>query len=232
MTMNFLSARWQHLLLANYSLHPDVLAPFVPDGTKIDVFDGHVFVSLVAFMFERTRVLGLPIPYHIDFEEVNLRFYVTPISDPARRAVTLIQEIVPRKAIPLIANTFFAENYVALPMSHETGESQYSYSWSKGVTHTISGRITGQLALPEAGSIGEFITEHYWGYAKGAKRTLEYRVTHPQWKCCELDEFDISVDFAQTYGKEFGFLSQQQPYNVLYAVGSEVQVSFPKVLAG
>ncbi len=228
LVVNFLSARWQHLLLANYSIQAEILAPFVPVGTKIDVFNGHVFVSLVAFMFERTRVLGLPIPYHINFEEVNLRFYVTPFKDPSRRAVTFIKEIVPKKAIPIITNRFFAENYVALPMSHQASEFEHAYSWKNGSTHTISGRITSQLAYPAAGSIGEFITEHYWGYAKGSNKTLEYRVTHPQWKCCVLDEYDIKVDFAQTYGERFGFLSHQQPVNVLYAEGSEVQVSFPK----
>jgi hypothetical protein len=228
--MNFLSARWQHLLLANYTIQADVLAPFVPEGTRIDIFNGHVFVSLVAFMFERTRVLGLPIPHHINFEEVNLRFYVTPVNEPSRRAVTFIKEIVPRRAIPLIANRFFSENYVALPMSHKTGECEHVYTWKTIRTHSIRGRITSPLAYPALGSIGEFITEHYWGYAKGSDKTLEYRVTHPQWKCCVLDDYEINVDFAQTYGERFGFLSQQQPENVLYAEGSEVQVSFPKRL--
>ncbi len=228
--MNFLTARWQHLLLANYSIPPDVLVPFVPKGTRIDQFGGHVFVSLVAFMFNRTRVLGLSIPYHKCFEEVNLRFYVSPIDDPSRRAVTFIKEIVPRRAIPLIANSLFRERYVALPMSHESGDCHHCYCWSQGVTNTISGRITTELAYPAAGSVGEFITEHYWGYAKGWKRTLEYQVQHPQWKCCELDDFEISVDFAETYGEDFGFLSQQPPHHVLYAEGSDVCVSFPRRL--
>ncbi len=226
--MNFLTAQWQHLLLANYSIRPEVLMPFVPNGTKIDEFGGHVFISLVAFLFNRTRVLGLSIPFHKCFEEVNLRFYVSPIADPAKRTVSFIKEIVPRRVIPLVANSFFNENYVAFPMSHEASDRHYSYSWLDGVPQTISGSITTELACPAAGSSGEFITEHYWGYAKGSKTTLEYRVDHPQWKCCELDDFNIAVDFAKTYGNKFGFLSQQEPHSVLYAEGSDVSVSFPK----
>ena len=34
------------------------------------------YVSLVGFMFKNTRLLNIPIPFHTDFEEVNLRFYV------------------------------------------------------------------------------------------------------------------------------------------------------------
>lgn len=228
--MNFLTARWQHLLLANYSIRPDVLRPLVPSGTEIDFFEGHAFVSLVAFLFNKTLVLGLPIPFHRDFEEVNLRFYVRPKGQPEKRAVTFIREIVPRAAIPLIANSFFNENYVALPMSHQTGTTQHSYSWKCRKTHTFSGRITGPLGYPTAGSVGEFITEHYWGYSKGRRGTLEYQVAHPQWQCCELEDYSIQVDFAETYGAQYAFLNSLQPHNVQYALGSEVSVSFPRRL--
>ena len=34
------------------------------------------YVSLVGFRFLNTRVLGVSIPFHRDFDEVNLRFYV------------------------------------------------------------------------------------------------------------------------------------------------------------
>jgi len=230
MAMKFLTAHWQHLLLANYSIQPEVLKHLVPVGTQIDCFEGHVFVSLVAFMFRQTKVLGLPIPFHRDFEEVNLRFYVRPQGQPQKRAVTFIREIVPRAAIPLIANSFFSENYVALPMSHQASPTQHSYSWTCGTTHTFSGRVTSSLSYPSAGSVGEFITEHYWGYAKGRRGTLEYQVEHPQWQCCEVQDFNIQVDFAQTYGAQYAFLNAQQPHNVLYALGSEVSVSFPKRL--
>lgn len=226
--MKFLKAKWQHLLLANYAVEQGVLERFVPKGTVIDAFDGHVFVSLVAFMFNQTRVLGIQVPYHVSFEEVNLRFYVTPIGDRTKRAVTFIKEIVPRRMIPLIANTLFNENYVALPMNHANSRFSHSYSWENDSANSISGQITSELAIPIPGSNGEFITEHYWGYTTGRNGTLEYQVEHPQWRVCELNEFDITVDFASTYGSDFGFLSATTPYNVLYAEGSDVSVSFPK----
>jgi uncharacterized protein YqjF (DUF2071 family) len=95
------------------------------------------------------------------------------------------------------------------------------------VLNTVSCRLTQELDLPAAGSQSEFITEHYWGYTRGATRTLEYRVDHPPWRCCEVDDYTVSVDYADTYGDEFGFLSTQKPFNVLYAEGSGVTVNFP-----
>ncbi len=228
--MKFLSAMWKNLLLANYSVDRGVLQDFVPAKTSIDSFDGHVFVSLVAFLFDKTRVLGIPVPFHRTFEEVNLRFYVVPDKDPSLRAVTFIKEIVPNPVIPWIANTLFHENYVTLPMDHGYNGQTCWYSWGESGSNRFSATIESNLCYPAQGSIGEFITEHYWGYAQGPNSTLEYRVTHPQWKCCEIEDFEISVDFAETYGEQFGFLNSQQPYNVQYAEGSAVTVSFPRRL--
>lgn len=225
--MKFLSAHWKHLLLANYVVDRSVLEPFVPENTAIDSFNGHVFVSLVAFLFDHTHVLGLPIPFHRRFEEVNLRFYVTPDKDPSIRAVTFIKEIVPKPAIPLIANMLFSENYVTLPMGHGAEGTRYWYTWGKSEANRFIGNVETELAYPSPGSIGEFITEHYWGYAQGRRSTLEYHVTHPQWKCCDVTDFELAVDFADLYGEQFGFLTTQTPYNVQYAEGSGVTVSFP-----
>ncbi|MFM8571440.1 MAG: YqjF family protein [Pirellula sp.] len=233
--MEFLSAHWKHLVLANYIVEPKLLEPFVPAKTKLDFFQGACYVSLVAFLFDRTRVLGIPVPLHRKFEEVNLRFYVVPDRDPSLRAVTFIREIVPRIAIPLIANTLFNENYVATRMSHryepaqgnEAGVDQAEYCWGKRLEHRVVAKMDRKLELPPSGSLGEFITEHYWGYAKGPRRTLEYRVKHPQWVSCLVDDYQIDVDFASVYGKQFGFLKDTRPANVLYALGSPVTVSFP-----
>jgi uncharacterized protein YqjF (DUF2071 family) len=228
--MNFLTARWEHLLFANYSVEPEVLKPFVPHGTSIDVFEGHVLLSLVGFMFNDARVLGLPIPFHKSFEEVNLRFYVTPDHDRSKRAVTFIREFAPKWIVAAVANFFFHEKYVAKSMTNEHSEDWHRYTWNSSRTNSISGKIVGELSLPVSGSIGEFIIEHYWGYTQTPQCTLEYYVVHPQWQISEIEDFEIEVDFATTYGSEFAFLRQQRPMNVQYARGSAVEVSFPRRL--
>src|SRR4030095_11981520 len=117
---SFLSAQWRYLAMLNYIVDPRLIEPLVPPGTEIDFENGETFVSIVGFLFLDTRLLGLPIPLHRDFEEVNLRFYVRRKSaDTWRRGVVFIRELVPRRAIALVARAFYGENYVALPMKHE-----------------------------------------------------------------------------------------------------------------
>jgi hypothetical protein len=115
-----LTANWRYLAMLNFVVDPAILAPLVPPGTELDFENGETFVSVVGFLFLDTRLLGLPIPVHRDFEEVNLRFYVRKKSaDAWRRGVVFIRELVPKRAIALIARTFYGEPYLALPMKHE-----------------------------------------------------------------------------------------------------------------
>src|SRR5215211_7938207 len=148
MARRFLTAEWRHLAMLNYHVDPALLQPYVPRGTRLDRWGGHVFVSVVGFRFQDTRVLGIPIPLHRHFEEVNLRFYVSrEESGEPRRAVTFIKELVPRRAIAAIARLAYNEPYEALPMRHRLGPidpatgapSVVEYAWrgSKGWCRVI-----------------------------------------------------------------------------------------------
>ena len=228
--MDFLRARWEDLILANYTLNPAVLEPYVPAGTELDFHGGECYVSLVAFMFRKTRVMGIPVPFHQNFEEVNLRFYVRPIHQPELRSVCFIREIVPRAAIPLISNTLFKEHYHATRMSHRIEHPEISYSWGKKLEYSITAKLSSTAGLPAKGSLDEFITEHYHGFSAHPRGTLHYQVFHPQWEVSNLENCRIDVDFEANYGREFAFLNEAQPASICYANGSDVRVSFPSRL--
>ena len=223
----FLTARWQDLIMANYEVEPSLLSSRLPKGTEIDLHDGRCFVSLVGFMFLDTRVLGVPVPFHINFEEVNLRFYVRhDTGSEIRRGVVFVKEIVPRLAIATVARLFYGEPYEAWRMDHTRDDKQVGYQWSKGgAGNSISVEIGENLGVPAADSHGEFIIEHYWGYTRRSEiRTDEYKVEHPKWELFSTESVRLDVDFGNTYGNEFAFLSGGRPYSVLLAKGSEVSV--------
>ena len=93
---------------------------------------------MVGFRFLDTRVLGIPIPGHRDFDEVNLRFYVRRRGEDGewRRAVVFVRELVPRRAIATVARWFYNEPYTAVPMRHEF-EMEAAAGWrSPGVRRT------------------------------------------------------------------------------------------------
>jgi len=219
--------------MLNYEVEARLLLPLVPAGTELDCWNGKVFVSLVGFRFLRTKMFGLlPIPMHANFEEVNLRFYVRrQVENEVRRGVVFIQETVPRRAIALVARVFYNENYVAMPMAHKilsAGDNSLSlaYRWRSGKRwNAIKVETEGNPELPAEGSVEQFITEHYWGYA--AQRDggcVEYRVTHPAWRVWRVRHGAFDGDAENFYGKDTAAVLRSKPQSAFLAEGSTVAV--------
>ena len=229
----FLTAEWRHLLMLNYAVEREVLEPLVPAGTTLDTYKGRAYVSLVAFQFLKTRVLGVPVPFHQDFEEVNLRFYVRRFSgEDWRRGVVFIKEIVPKPAVAFVARTVYNENYISLPMRSTVSTSpdgavcDAEYSWKFDGRWTAV-RASASGAMREAGpaSLEEFITEHYWGYAAQPDGgCMEYAVEHPRWKVAPVAEARLTGDVAGLYAAPFAAALSQPPASAFLADGSAVTV--------
>lgn len=229
--IKFLQAEWRNLLMINYEVDPDVLKPYLPAYTEIDLWQGKALVSMVGFMFLNTKVLGVKWPFHVNFEEVNLRFYVRYFDgEQWKRGAVFISEIVPLFAIPLVANNLYNEHYKAMPMRHSVittadGRSEYLYEWKLNRKWNKLGATVSNTYVPiEAGSAEEFIFEHYWGYnVINATTTLEYAVEHVPWQIAPVSNPVFEADVATLYGKNFEpYL--KKPYSAFFAKGSEVVV--------
>jgi uncharacterized protein YqjF (DUF2071 family) len=230
MKKTFLTAEWRKLAMANYRIDPEVLQKYVPPHTELDLFEGHCYVSLIGFMFMNTRVKGIKIPFHIDFEEVNLRFYVRyKEGNEWRRGAVFISEVVSKPMISLVANLLFHEHYRTLKTKHlseiNANSLKVSYAWKKKQWYSF--KVTAGLKSAPfiSGSTEEFITEHYWGYTKASKNsTSEYGVEHPAWEVYPVQDYAIDVDFMDMYGCDFAFLNHQQPDSVFLVEGSAVAI--------
>jgi len=234
----FLTAEWRYLAMLNYEIAPEILSPFVPRGAELDTWNGRNFVSIVGFLFLKTRVLGLPIPFHRNFEEINLRFYVRRRArDGWRRGVVFIKEIVPRWAIATMARVVYNENYVARRMRHRidldngqikrvASNGSVEYLWRDGESwNRIRAKTVGEAQPLVTGSEEEFITEHYWGYA--AQRgggCVEYQVEHPRWRVWRTSDASFECDVKQVYGHRFVECLSAKPNSAFVADGSAIVV--------
>ena len=236
MTGAFLRAEWRHLAMLNYAVERSLLSSLVPRGTELDEWRGRTYVSMVGFLFLRTRVLGVPIPFHGRFEEVNLRFYVRRRSgDDWRRGVVFVKELVPKMAVTFVARTLYNENYVTLPMQHEIERAAdetdavraASYGWTlDGRPSHLSVAVDAPSQPLLAGSEEEFITEHYWGYTRQRDGgTSEYNVRHPRWRVATAARAELDCDVSRLYGPAFVEPLRAQPVSAFLADGSEVTVS-------
>ena len=231
-TRPFLTATWRYLAMLNYEIDPAVLQRHLPAGLVVDTWQGRAFASMVGFLFLDTRLLGLPIPWHRNFEEVNLRYYVRrrDLGDDAPRAVAFVKEIVPRPAIAWTARAVYGERYVHLPMRHQIGyasgaPASIEYGWRfRGQWQRLGVRPQGAAQPMTPGSEAEFIAEHYWGYASQRGRTGEYQVEHPPWRVGQVGESWQESDVAGLYGPEFAPFLAGPHSSAFLAEGSAVVV--------
>ena len=232
----FLAAEWRDLAMLNYAVPPEVLQPLVPAGTELDSWQGTTFVSVVGFRFVSTQVLGVSLPGHTDFEEVNLRFYVRRLAEDGwRRGVVFVRELVPRRAIAWVAKLWYNEPYRALRMRHHIDRrddgtpNRVRYEWRRsGTWEGLALETRGVAGSLTAGSEAEFITEHYWGYTRQRDgSTIEYRVQHPPWRVWSAGAARLSAAVAPLYGAQFAPLMQDAPSSAFLAEGSPVVVYRP-----
>ena len=231
-TPTFLTANWLNLIMLNYEVDPVVLKPYIPAGTELDLWEGKALVSMVGFLFQDTRMLGVRWPLHINFEEVNLRFYVRYFDGSNwKRGAVFISELVPKHAIAIIANSLYREHYKALPMRHSIkplsdAKIEYLYEWKlKGKWNKLGGVINNAASPILPGSPEEFIFEHYWGYNKlRDNTTLEYQVEHISWRINPVKSSVFNADIVELYGKEFVPYLSVEPYSAFFADGSDISV--------
>ncbi len=236
--MSFLKAEWRKLAIVNYQVDENLLKPYLPVGTELDTWNGIHYISLVGFMFINTKVLGMKIPFHVNFEEVNLRFYVKEkTEDGWKRGVVFIREIVPKHAITFVANTLYGEHYVTHKMKHLWQEDKATrkvvYGWKINNKWQYLEVIAEKEARKmEANSEVEFITEHYWGYTKiNENKTTAYEVRHPRWDYYKVKDYTIALDYKLTYGDQFRFLNFEAPKSVMLAEGSSISVEEKRVIS-
>lgn len=230
----FLTADWRHLVMLNYQIDSGVLLPLVPSGTELDLRDGHALVSVVGFRFLETRILGLAVPFHVNFDEVNLRFYVRRrAAGEWRHGVVFVKEVVARRAIAVIARLTYNEPYVTLPTRNlvDLGGAQQGdpglarYQWREERWYTVEATTTGLPRLIEPGSEAEFITHRGWGYTgQRDGSTVEYRVSHPRWRVWDVATCRLDCDVARMYGRPFAEALGSAPFSALVAEGSPVRV--------
>ena len=224
----FLTAEWTHVTNITYAVDPSHLEPFLPKGLELDTIDGNAFVSLVPFNFFNTRIRNIKIPFHVNFPETNLRFYV---KHNGRRGVSFLREYVPKFFVAFVANTVYNERYSLARMKNtlEVSASEISMRYelsAKGKSFFVETKADNKPWVPGPDSIEHFFKEHELGFTGASGNTRYYLVEHPVWEAYPVRSVSMNIDFGILFGKEWEFLNNEKPYSTLFVKGSEIKV-FP-----
>jgi uncharacterized protein YqjF (DUF2071 family) len=172
-------------------------------------------------------VRGVPIPLHVNFPEINLRFYVRLHGE---RAVVFIREFVPRPAISIVARVSYNEPYRTVRMREEVLERDgligVRHRFGTGLRNRLEAWADPRPAVPADDSAAYWLTHHALGVGRARDgRARSYEVDHPVWALHDVRDLRVDVDFAALYGPEWGYLAQAEPSHVTLAAGSAVSIT-------
>jgi uncharacterized protein YqjF (DUF2071 family) len=237
----FLTASWRDLALINWRIQPELLTPHVPTGTELDNWNGAYYVSLVGFRFLDTRVLGMPVPLHSDFQEVNLRTYTRRrIENEIRRGVTFLRELVSRPVIAASARLTFNEPYhvvdmeetIVRPYADQPPSVEYRWRW-KEEWCGLRAVPEGLPAVPAPESEEDFITQKPWGFTtQRDDGTVEYHVEHPRWRVWQVSDARVYGSVSESPDPALNLIWStvfgSEPHSAFFAEGSAITIYQPE----
>lgn len=226
---SFVKAEWTNLVLLNYAVPDDVLAPYLGD-LEIDRWQGSGYVSVVGLHFGTGRVIGLDpiLPDIRHFTQWNLRAYVRY---GGRNGIVFIKEFVPSPIVSAGVRLLYRENYHAaclrerLDVDSDSRSVAYTLDYG-GRRHSMSARSTSPAAAPAPGSLDHFVVERYTGHPAG-HRGIRFHVEHRPWNIYKMASYVLDIDYRVLYGDRWAFLNDRAPDGIAWCDGSPVEVSWP-----
>ena len=230
-----LTAEWRHLLFLNYEISPELVIPYLPAHTELDLWHDQLYCSVVGLMFLDTAVFGIPDPLHQKYEQVNLRFYVRRRVDNGwNHGVVFIKEIVPASLVTVAARVLFNERYVTMDTTHrleeDAGElregSWVEYGWRKKEEwNRVSARVASEIRMPEEDSRELFAMHRLFNYSKRLDgSTTETKLEHPVWGIRKVKDARLDCDIAAIYGEAFVEYLSAPPAFAFVANGSHISI--------
>jgi uncharacterized protein YqjF (DUF2071 family) len=198
-----LRQRWTELAYFHWPYEPSVVQRLLPEGVRIDTFDGAAWVGLIPFVMRDVRLGPTPaVPYLGTFVEINVRTYVV---DPlGRRSVWFFSLDVPRSVIVGVARSVFALPYCWSHTDYRADGAQRNYAmsrrWPRRTRPTAEIEFTIGDPISDVADVDHFLTARWALLTSRRGRLLYGRVDHPRWPLHEIDAYRLHQDVVEAAG--------------------------------
>lgn len=159
---------WLDLTSVHWRYDPEVVQALLPDGFRVDTFDGAAWVGVIPFLMHGIRPPGLPAAGRLStFLETNVRTYL--VAPDGRRGVWFASLDVTRLVPALVARTTYALPYCWARMRTERlGDEVHHTSrrrWPRrtaGAAVDLRVRVGDPIAPDQVSDLEHFVTAR-WG---------------------------------------------------------------------
>ncbi|MDP8937795.1 MAG: DUF2071 domain-containing protein [Actinomycetota bacterium] len=175
---------WRHMTFVHWAYTPEVLQPFLPDGSRPHVVDGAAWVGLTPFLVVGARFpLAPPVPGLSTFPETNLRTYV--LGSDGLDAIWFFTLEADSLATVLGARAAFGVPYRWADMAVDVG-ARITYRSTRrppnpGPGHHIVVEPGEPLAHDEVPERDHYLTGRWRACASIAGRPAYVAVEHQPW---------------------------------------------------
>tara|TARA_B100000676_G_scaffold311245_1_gene380405 strand:+ start:507 stop:1223 length:717 start_codon:yes stop_codon:yes gene_type:complete len=215
---------WSDLVFIHWRYPAEIVQSLLPQGVKVEQFDGSAWVGLIPFhMNDLGFPLLHPLPYVGSFPEVNVRTYVRYGEYSGVWFFSLdINKILPT----VTARTIYEIPYCYGNVSHrKTGNFVTTNVIRKWPKTSASSTIVIETDEPTDGDLERFLTAR-WGLITKSKRNkfLWAQVHHPPWQLhsARLLHLDDTLVTAA------GLPEPEGRPHVMYSEGVPVRIGWPK----
>lgn len=206
--------RWSDFVFLHWRVAPEVVAPFMPPGTRPDVdANGDAWVGLIPFVLSDHAFLPLPpVPGLGTFIEINVRTY--SIDDAGRRGVVFRSLDAEQLPSVVAARALFGLPYQWMRAEQHIADGTLEYrsrrrTGARPTTH-IHAR-PGTTAVDT--ELSRFLTARWGFHERHLGRTLYARNTHEPWTLVDAELLDLDDQLLAAAG--FPDLAARAPDSVL-----------------
>ena len=181
---------WNKVLFFHYRVNKDILKELVPNDLEIDEINGSAWVSLVAFTMEKIRPRFLPaFPPISDFDEINLRTYVTKNGKPGVYFLSI--------EAGKLFSALLAKSLSGLPYEKSNinrTENSYQANHLKR-NFTLLADFHAGMSVKHKTELDLFLTERYCLYLEENNQLFRYEIQHLPWKINQLELDFLNIDY-------------------------------------
>ena len=205
-----MTQRWNDLLFAHWPIPTAAIAPLIPDGLQVDMYQGSAWLGVVPFWMDRIKFRGLPpIPFANSFPEINLRTYVRDHRTGTPGVYFFSLDGANLLAV-ITARSFYHLPYHWAEMRIESrSEREFSfYSRRRFSSNPVIFKAryrglgpTRKLAENRAGTLEYFLTERYCLFThNSAGELVRANVHHVPWPledaAAEIERNDLPASIG------------------------------------
>ena len=219
---------WNRITFVHWAVDPELVAPLLPIGTRLDVLDGATYVGLIPFQMRHAGFgRGPAVPYFGTFAETNVRLY--SVDPQGRHGVVFRSLEASRLLVALGARFSFGLPYTwaRMRVRHEGDRLTYSTRRRWPGPHGAGGTLQVRVGDPVVPSpVDEFVTARFGLHTRWLGRTLWIPNHHEPWPLRSAEIENLDDDLVAAAG--LPDIVHRPPDSVVHSDGVQTIFGLPQ----